>query len=106
MTAASIWKNIRYESGIYENFHSERQTEQTNGSAFVKPVEKVVLLADLELFEFPLECLRVFRENNSINSIVRDFSVHFFATRLNSLRETGWSLPTHYFLMFTSITGF
>lgn len=47
-----------------------------------------MLLADLDLFEFPLECLKVFHENKSILSITRDFSLQFFATRYMQQKES------------------
>ena len=53
-----------------------------------KPTEKIVLLADLDLFEFPLECLKIFHENKSILSITRDFSLQFFATRYMQHKES------------------
>ena len=54
-----------------------------------KPTEKLVLLADLDLMEMPLESLRLFHGNASILSISRDFSLQFFITRLQTLKDTG-----------------
>ena len=55
-----------------------------------KPVEKIILLADLDLMEFPLESLKFIQKNFGVHSIARDFSLQFFATRFNLLKESNY----------------
>lgn len=52
-----------------------------------RPSTKLIILADLDLFEFPLESLKIFHHNLSICSISRDFSLQFFASRVILNRE-------------------
>jgi hypothetical protein len=54
-----------------------------------KPNDKVVILADLSLLEFPLEALKLFQKNNLICSISRDFSLQFIYNRCFSDKENG-----------------
>lgn len=54
---------------------------------FLKPNERLIILADLDLMEFPLELLQVFHNSKSVAAISRDFSLHFFATRFNAQKE-------------------
>jgi hypothetical protein len=76
--------------------YSEQQAamQQTNskgaapGPTNFKPAERLVLLADLDLFEFPLESLKVFYDNQCFCSITRDFSLHFFVTRFLTQKES------------------
>jgi hypothetical protein len=71
-----------------ERLQQQQQSgKQTNASANQKPNERCVILADLDLFEFPLECLKVFHDNQMISSISRDFSLQFFATRFMMQKE-------------------
>lgn len=60
---------------------------KATGPTFVKPNERLVILADLDLMEFPLEVLYVLHHNKSIASISRDFSLQFFANRYFSQKE-------------------
>lgn len=60
---------------------------KATGPTFVKPNERLVILADLDLMEFPLEILYVLHHNKSIASISRDFSLQFFANRYFSQKE-------------------
>ena len=72
---------------------------EANSKVAVEPAkEKLILLADLSLMEFPLESLRIFRENSCICSITRDFSLQFFRNRLMANTEEGkFNLFTHKF---------
>ena len=68
--------------------------QQQASASSVKPTDKLVLLADIEFFEFPLEALSVFHDCPQFCSITRDFSLQFFATRYFSQKEAGkflWS---------------
>lgn len=73
-----------------QKYFAAAQAEQqisskTNTNA--KPSEKLIILADMSLLEFPLESLRVFYDNQSICSISRDFSLQFFSTRFFQPKE-------------------
>lgn len=46
-----------------------------------RPNEKIILLADLGLLEFPLESLKIFHDNQIANSLTRDFSLQIFYNR-------------------------
>jgi len=69
----------------------QQSGKQTSTPANQKPNERCVILADLELFEFPLECLKVFHDNQMISSISRDFSLQFFATRFMMQKDSDLS---------------
>ena len=53
-----------------------------------KPNERLIILADLDLFEFPLESLKVFHDSSCVSSISRDFSLHFLSTRFAMQKES------------------
>ena len=62
----------------------------------VDPVpQTIVILADHDLLEFPLECLSVFR-NSDVTSVSRDFSLQFFYQRFKK-GEAGENLDYYYF---------
>lgn len=67
--------------------HGPPMSAKAGGPTFVKPTERLVILADLDLMEFPLEILYVLHHNKSIASITRDFSLQFFATRFYGQKE-------------------
>jgi hypothetical protein len=54
-----------------------------------KPSEKLIILADIGLFEFPLEALKVFQNSFSVSSISRDFSLQFICNRYYSEKDDG-----------------
>ena len=56
--------------------HHQQQHHQNE-----KPNDKIVILADLSLLEFPLEALKLFHKNQTISSISRDFSMQFLYNR-------------------------
>ena len=52
-----------------------------------KPTDKVIICADLDLLEFPLESLKLIHNNMAVGSISRDFSLQFLSTRINLNKE-------------------
>ena len=52
-----------------------------------KPSDKIVVCADLDLLEFPLESLKLLHNNFAISSLSRDFSLQFLSTRINLNKE-------------------
>ena len=54
-----------------------------------KPNDKLVILADLALLEFPLEALKLFHKNQSLSSVSRDFSLQFIYNRCFPEKENG-----------------
>ena len=84
-----INKTENYLKKITEFFQQFFAIQAENNSPLHhKPSEKVVLLADLDLLEFPLESLKIFHENEHLVSITRDFSLQFFATRYLQQKES------------------
>lgn len=67
----------------------------------IKPADKIIILADLDLCELPLEALRIFYDNPSVLSLSRDFSLQFFTNRYYSQKESKYMIKlkkwnTHY----------
>lgn len=81
-------------SDFVQKYFAANQAEQLMSSktnSNIKPSEKLIILADMSLLEFPLESLKVFYDNQSISSISRDFSLQFFSTRFFQPKETGFN---------------
>ncbi len=53
----------------------------------LKPTDKIVICADLDLLEFPLESLKLIHSNAGVGSVSRDFSLQFLSTRINLNKE-------------------
>lgn len=78
-----------------QKYFTENQAEplmSSKTSTSIKPTEKLIILADISLLEFPLESLRVFYDNQSLCSISRDFSLQFFSARFFQPKEPGLDL--------------
>lgn len=78
-----------------QKYFSENQTEpqmSSKTSTSIKPNEKLIILADMSLLEFPLESLKVFYDNQNLCSLSRDFSLQFFATRFFQPKEQGFKI--------------
>jgi hypothetical protein len=65
-----------------------KESKSQISSTQTKPSDKVIILADLDLLELPLESLKIFRENLNLCSITRDYSLQFFATRFYQQKES------------------
>ncbi|CAF0832143.1 unnamed protein product [Brachionus calyciflorus] len=72
-----------------QNYFSSNMEQQMSAkqNSVAKPNDKLVILADIDLLELPLESLKVFYDNQGLCSISRDFSLQFFATRFFAPRE-------------------
>lgn len=71
--------------------HASPSGKSTAQPVQLKPSERLVLLADLDLLEFPLESLSIFHNNQNICSTTRDFSLHMFGTRIAMQKESNES---------------
>lgn len=72
-----------FANNLQEQINVKQNNTQTN-----KPTEKLIILADIDLLELPLECLKVFYDNQNLCSISRDFSLQFFSNRFFAPKET------------------
>ncbi|XP_024152713.1 cilia- and flagella-associated protein 46 isoform X3 [Oryzias melastigma] len=62
---------------------SERTKDEEDEASTAEPGEGLVMLADRDLLELPLESLSILQEED-LSFVSRDFSLQFFYSRLNS----------------------
>lgn len=84
----NYFRAVQLEQAQQMQLMSNKQPQQPTTTTSAKPNDKLIVLADVDLFEFPLEALKMFHNNLNVCSVTRDFSLQFFATRYMNAKET------------------